>query len=149
MRKIAVARPVSAPPRSSADARLPQNSASPPRPGLRIVPRAPQPEGWRASEPGPHTIRVRFDRPTPIRRIHLEFSEPRVERLQEFTLAVVAAGRRRHIVRQQWTFSPGGSTEEIEDYAVDLPAVTALELHINPDRYNDQAFASLQSLAIA
>jgi hypothetical protein len=155
MRKNALARPVSAATRSSADAPLPlepgssASAANPPRRGLRIVPRAPQAEGWRASEPGPHTIRVRFDRPTSIRRIHLEFSESRVERLQEFTLAVVAAGRRRHIVRQQWTFSPEGSTQEVEDYTVNLPAVTALELHINPDRYNDQAFASLQALAIA
>jgi F5/8 type C domain len=106
-------------------------------------------EGWRASEPGPHTIRVKFDKPTSIRRIHLEFREPHVERSQEFTLYAIVGGRRRHIVRQQWTFSPDGSTREVEDYTVNLPAVSALEVRINPDRHNHRAFASLQSLAIA
>jgi len=111
--------------------------------------RGQQSDGWRASEPGPHTICVRFDKPTPVRRIHLEFREYRVARTQEFTLCAVAGGRKRQIVRQQWTFSPEGSVAEIEDYVVDLAAVTAIELNINPGRHDTQVFASLQSFAIA
>lgn len=111
--------------------------------------RGQQSNGWRASEPGPHTICVRFDNPTPIRRIHLEFREANVARTQEFTLFAVAGGRRRQIVRQQWTFSPDASTTEIEDYVVDLAAVTAIELNIDPSRQDKQALASLQSIAIA
>jgi hypothetical protein len=61
----------------------------------------------------------------------------------------VAGGRRRQIVRQQWTFSPDASTIEIEDYVVDLAAVTAIELNIDPSRQDKQALASLQSIAIA
>jgi len=111
--------------------------------------RGPQTEGWRASEPGPHTIRVRFDKPTSIRRIRLEFREPSAERTQQFTLSATASGQKRHIVRQQWTFSPDGSTTEVEDYVVNLTSVTALELQIDPGRHDPDAFASLQSIAIA
>jgi hypothetical protein len=111
--------------------------------------RGQQTEGWQASEPGPHIIRVWFEKPMPIRRIHLEFRESTVARTQEFTLSAVACGRKRQIVRQQWTFSPEGSTIEIEDYDVHLAGVTAIELDIDPGRHDTQAIASLQSIAIA
>jgi hypothetical protein len=56
-------------------------------------------------------------------------------------------------VRQQFTFSPGGSTEEIEDYTVALDGVTVMELKIDPDRSHDpqqsRNYASLQSLRLA
>jgi outer membrane receptor protein involved in Fe transport len=41
-------------------------------------------------------------------------------------------GPEKKIVRQQWNFSPAGSTTEIEDYAVDLDGVSVLELAIQP-----------------
>jgi outer membrane receptor protein involved in Fe transport len=41
-------------------------------------------------------------------------------------------GPEKEIVRQQWNFSPAGSTTEIEDYAVDLDGVSVLELAIQP-----------------
>ena len=54
---------------------------------------------------------------------------------------------------RQWTFSPHGSTEEIEDYTVDLQRVTMLELRIDPDRSHDpklgQSYASLQTMKLA
>ncbi len=42
--------------------------------------------GWRAAGAGRQIIRLIFNEPTPIHRIHLEFSETEVTRLQEFTL---------------------------------------------------------------
>jgi hypothetical protein len=39
----------------------------------------------------------------------------------------------REIVRQQYVFSPRGSTREIEDYQVDLKDLAAVELCIKPD----------------
>jgi hypothetical protein len=42
--------------------------------------------GWRANQPGEQTIRLLFDEPKDIRRISLRFSEPQVERTQQFTL---------------------------------------------------------------
>jgi len=106
-------------------------------------------EGWKAADPGPQTIRLTFDEPRPIRRIRLEFHESTQERSQEFSLAAVSARQKREILRQQWTFSPTGSTVEVEDYTVDLPDVSTIELTIDPGRHDKQAFASLQSIAIA
>ena len=54
----------------------------------------------------------------------------------------------REIVRQQWTFSPTGSTQEIEDYAVELESVTKLELVIDPDRGRGQSLATLNALRL-
>jgi len=58
---------------------------------------------------------------------------------------VVSRARRvfREIVRQQWSFSPQGSTTEIEDYQVNLDTVSILELAIKPDLTPDNAFATL------
>ncbi|MGA8529650.1 MAG: hypothetical protein WB622_08045 [Acidobacteriaceae bacterium] len=104
---------------------------------------------WRAASPGPQVIRLRFDEPRPLRRIRLEFSE-RQQRSQEFCLSAIdAANQRRLIARQQWNFSPGGSTLEVEDYSVNLLEIAAIELEIDPGRHDRQAFATLQSLAIA
>jgi hypothetical protein len=43
----------------------------------------------------------------------------------------------REIRRQQFTFSPGGATEELEDFAVELNEVTGIQLKIDPDRAHD------------
>jgi hypothetical protein len=53
------------------------------------------------------------------------------------------------IVRQQWNFSPPSSADEREDYTVDLPDATALELTIKPDISGGEAHASLQQLQVA
>jgi hypothetical protein len=56
----------------------------------------------------------------------------------------------REIVRQQWNFSPPGTTREIEDYQVELSEVTVLELVIVPDKTRGAAArASLKSLRFA
>ena len=49
------------------------------------------------------------------------------------------------IVRQQWNFSPAGSTTEIEGYVVELEAVSGLELTIQPDLSRREAVATLVS----
>ncbi len=106
--------------------------------------------GWRAAEPGPQVIRLNFDQPQSIRHIRLEFREQARERSQEFALfASSAAFQKREIVRQQWTFSPGNSAIEVEDYSVDLAGVLSLELEIDPGRHDKQAIATLESMAIA
>jgi len=110
--------------------------------------------GWRAAATGPQMIRLNFDEPLSIRRIQLHFIDRAAERTQEFVLLAKGEdGVLREVVRQQWVFSPGGATEEIEDYAVELSGVTALELQIDPDRAHNaahsQSFASLASLRIA
>jgi hypothetical protein len=107
--------------------------------------------GWRASQPGKQTIRLLFDEPKDLRRIWLRFSESQVERTQQFTLRWTDSqtGPFREILRQQWNFSPQGSTIELEEYKVDLHHVLALELIIDPDLDKNQAFAALADWHIA
>jgi hypothetical protein len=110
--------------------------------------------GWRASSTGPQVIRLHFDEPLTIRRIKIHFIDRAAERSQEFAVFTNGEdGTLLEVVRQQWSFSPGGATEEIEDYAVALTGVTVLELRIDPDRSHDPAqshsYASLASLKIA
>jgi hypothetical protein len=105
--------------------------------------------GWRAAEPGPQIIRITFSGPTNIRHIQLIFRESQFGRTQEFTLrCTITGGERRELIRQQWTFSPQGSKEEVEDYRVSLDDVVVLELAIIPDISNGGAHASLLRLRI-
>lgn len=101
--------------------------------------------GWRAAQKGKQIIRIRFDQPRRLRRIRLEFIETKIARTQEFALrwSATPGGPLGEIVRQQWNFSPQGSTCEIEDYNVNLDDVSVLELTIEPDISVASAFASL------
>jgi hypothetical protein len=107
--------------------------------------------GWRAAHPGKQTIRLWFDDPQRIRRIWLDFQEPLTSRTQEFVLrwSSDAGQSYRAIVRQQWNFSPPGTTREVEDYVVELDGVTTLELSIVPDKSGGEARASLVSFGLA
>lgn len=104
---------------------------------------------WRAGTPGLQVIRITFGEPKTIRRIQLEFRESQFERTQEFTLhATSAGGERAEVIRQQWTFSPQGSTQEVEDYRLNLNNISIVELTINPDLNHGGAHASLVHLRI-
>jgi hypothetical protein len=106
---------------------------------------------WHASDPGEQTILLMFNQPQRLRRICLRFVEGHAVRTQQFTLSwsVESGGRFQEIVRQQWNFSPGGSTEEREDYEVDLNAVSVLKLQIDPDVGLGKARATLSELRLA
>ena len=108
-------------------------------------------QGWRAAEGGEQQIRILFDEPVSLHRIQLRFQEAESERTQEFTLrwSAAAGGAAIEIVRQQWNFSPAGATTEVEDYTVDLNAVSALELSIRPDLRRQEAVATLASWRVA
>ena len=103
----------------------------------------PQGKGWRAGSVGPQTILLRFDTPRAIQRVLLRFVEQEHERAQEFSLKWAAAGQSGEVVRQQWTFSPGGSTVEQELYTLELPPLSELRLDIDPDRGQDRYPATL------
>ena len=107
--------------------------------------------GWRAAGPGRQTIRLVFDEPQRVRRVRLEFEESGHERTQEFALSWTSADGEtdRFLVRQQYTFSPGGATREVEDYAFDVEGVTALDIDIVPDVSGGATRASLVSLRVA
>ncbi|HJQ23100.1 MAG TPA: hypothetical protein VKA60_04230 [Blastocatellia bacterium] len=107
--------------------------------------------GWRAAGPGQQTLRLVFDQPQRLRRIHLHFEEAASARTQEFVLRWSDDDGRsfREVVRQQWNFSPPATTEEVEDYHVELAGVTVLELTITPDISGGEARASLRQMSIA
>lgn len=113
----------------------------------------PAPGGWRATGPGPQTIRLVFLQPRDIDRIVLEFQGDGIERTQEFVLRGTAGteegARTTEIVRQQWNFSPGGSTSQAEDLTVELRAVSMLELVITPDIGGGDSVATLARLRVA
>jgi len=106
--------------------------------------------GWQAAKPGEQTIRLLFNEPLRLKRIHLLFTEGEVERTQEFVLRWSSDGQSyREIVRQQYNFSPPEGAREVEDYNIDLDGVTALELKIVPDISGGRARASLAQLRLA
>ena len=107
--------------------------------------------GWRASEPGSQTIRLLFDQPQTIRVIRLVFKEREFGRTQEFVLRWLPQGTRdwKDVVRQQWNFSPLVAEDESEEYKVNLPSATGLELSIRPDISGGETRASLESLKLS
>jgi hypothetical protein len=107
--------------------------------------------GWRALENGTQQIRLIFDQPISVNRVRLRFVETELARTQEFTLrwSSTQGGLPKEIVRQQWNFSPAGSTSELEEYQTSLDGVAVLELAIQPDLNRGEARATLAEWRIA
>jgi hypothetical protein len=105
--------------------------------------------GWRAGTPGPQTIRLTWPAPIAIRRIRVVFEEHAQARTQEFVLRATTSDGAREIVRQQFIFSPPGTTVEREEYATNLETVSRLELVIVPAIDDANAVAALKELRIA
>jgi len=106
--------------------------------------------GWRAENQGEQTVRLLFEAPQKLRRIRLLFREEKETRTQEFVLrwSPTTESSWRDVVRQQYSFSPSGATEEIEEYQVELDDVAALELTIIPNM-SGGSYASLAQLRLA
>jgi hypothetical protein len=106
-------------------------------------------QGWRAAAPGEQTIRLHFDQPQALKRVQLTFEEQGRERTQEFTLRWSADGAHfQEVLRQQYTFSPGGSTQQLETYNVDLHKVSALELRLKPNISGGPDLATLKQIRV-
>lgn len=106
--------------------------------------------GWRAGASGKQIIRLLFPQAQAIKSIDLEFLETQTRRTQEYWLRVSSDAGQSFvdIVRQQWNFDPHGSTGESAHHLVDLTAVNIIELHINPDISDVNAFASLETMRV-
>ncbi len=107
--------------------------------------------GWKAEIPGEQTIRLLFDHPLSVSRLHLLFKDDEHARTQEFVLRWAQShdGPTQEIVRQQFNFSPTGQTRELESYNVDLDSLMMLELTIKPDISGTSVRASLEQLYLA
>jgi hypothetical protein len=107
--------------------------------------------GWRAASPGKQRIRLVFEQPQSIKLVRLRFNEPEVERTQEFSVQWSGGGgdSLKEVVRQQWNFNSQGAQIELEDYRVDLKAVSILELTIDPDLGVGKTIATLADWRLA
>jgi hypothetical protein len=103
-----------------------------------------------AGEPGEQDVILAFDAPQSTHRIVLEVEEPEVARTQELQLACSGDGGRtyRELVRQEYNFSPPGTTFEREDWAVPADGITHLRLVIKPDKGGKPCRATITSLAL-
>ncbi|MGE3540003.1 MAG: hypothetical protein AB7N91_21525 [Candidatus Tectimicrobiota bacterium] len=112
--------------------------------------RGPGGSRWLASEPGEQTLLLAFDTPQRIRQVSLEIEETAVSRTQELQLAVSHDGGQsyRELRRQDYTFSPPGTTFEREDWVVRVDGVTHLRLWLQPDKGGQPCRATLTALII-
>jgi hypothetical protein len=105
---------------------------------------------WVAAGPGEQRLILAFDTPQPLRTIRLEVEEPEVSRTQVLHVSVSRDGGRtyRELRRQEYTFSPPGTTFEREEWAVTVEGATHLQLVITPDKGGAPCRATLTSLAV-
>src|SRR3954449_9903223 len=112
--------------------------------------RGPGASRWVAEGPGEQTVILAFDAPQAIRRVVLEVEETQVARTQELQLAISVDGGQtyRELVRQEFNFSPPGTTFEREDWAVTAEAVTHLRVWIKPDKGDKPCRGTITSLIL-
>jgi hypothetical protein len=112
--------------------------------------RGPGGSRWVAAGPGEQQLILAFDTPQTLRTISLEVEEPEMSRTQVLHVSVSCDGGQtyRELRRQEYTFSPPGSTFEREVWAVTMEGATHLQLVITPDKGGTPSRATLTSLAI-
>ena len=112
--------------------------------------RGPGGSRWVAETPGEQTLLLAFDAPQNIQQVSLEVEETQDSRTQELQLAVSHDGGKtyREVLRQEFNFSPSGTTFEREEWAVAAKEVTHLRLHIKPDKGGRPCRASLTTLSL-
>jgi hypothetical protein len=105
---------------------------------------------WVAAGPGEQRLILAFDTPQTLRMISLEVEEPEVSRTQVLHVSVSADGGQTYqeLRRQEYTFSPPGTTFEREEWAVTVEGATHLQLVITPDKGGSPCRATLTSLAL-
>lgn len=112
--------------------------------------RGPGASRWRAATPGQQCLILDFDKPQALHQLVLDIEEPEVSRTQVLWVSVSTDGGRsyRELVRQEYNFSPPGTTYECETWAIDTPRVTHLAIVIEPDKGGQPAHASVTSLML-
>jgi hypothetical protein len=106
---------------------------------------------WVAAQAGAQSITVAFDEPQNVRAIALEIEEPALPRTQELELSIALAGSDTFqvLVRQEYTFSPPGTSFERETWTVAQRGISRVRIAIRPDKQAESgARARLTSLAI-
>jgi len=112
--------------------------------------RGPGGSRWVAGAPGPQRLLLTFDAPQTLRRLRLEVEEHEVSRTQDLQVAISRDGGHTYqtLLRQEYTFSPPGTTFECEEWAIPVEGVTHLQLVITPDKGGAPCYATLTTLAL-
>ncbi len=112
--------------------------------------RGPGGSRWIANGEGEQTLILAFDSPQTIRQIRLEIEEPELCRTQELAIAMSTDGGQTYQerLRQEFTFSPPGTTFEREEWSLPGQAVTHLKVVIKPDKGDKPGRATLTSFTI-
>jgi hypothetical protein len=112
--------------------------------------RGPGGSRWVAAMPGEQRLILAFDIPQTIRMISMEVEESEVSRTQVLHVSLSSDGGQTYqaLRRQEYTFSPPGTTFEREEWAVTVEAVTHLQLVITPDKGGQPCRATLTSLVV-
>jgi len=106
---------------------------------------------WSADCPGEQMIEIRFHHPTSVSPNQGGLSEIERSRTQEMTIwaSLYRGERHREVLRQQFNFSPNGATKEVEEYALQLEEVSAIQLRIVPSIDGQPAVARVTELRVA
>ncbi len=105
---------------------------------------------WVAEKAGEQTVIIAFDTPQSIGHVSLEVEEHEMSRTQELQLSVSGDGGKtyREVRRQEFNFSPSGTTFEREGWDLSEANVTHVRLWIKPDKGGKPCRATLTSLAL-
>lgn len=112
--------------------------------------RGPGASRWIAAQPGEQTLILAFDAPQTIRKVLVEIEEPNISRTQEMDVSVSNDGGQtyRELVRQEYTFSPPGTSLEREEWSINADGVSHLRLRIKPEKGGKACRATLSTLAL-
>lgn len=107
-------------------------------------------QGWVAEAPGEQCLILDFDKPQTLRCISIVIHEEERARSQELTVSVSDDGGKtyRHLFRQEFNFSPPGTTCEKESWTVSENHVTHLCFWIKPDKGGGDAKARMTSVIL-
>jgi hypothetical protein len=118
--------------------------------GLFDASRGPGGTRWVAATEAEQTLILAFDQPQTIATVGIEAEELERSRTQVLTLSLSDDGGKtyRERIRQEFNFSPPGTTFERESWAVHGEGITHLRLTIRPDKGQVPGRASLSSLTL-
>ena len=112
--------------------------------------RGPGSTRWVAEQSGDQTVVLAFDTAQNIDTVSLEIEETEISRTQELTLATSRDGGEtyREVLRQEFNFSPSGTTFEHEEWRLAAEGITNLRVWIRPDKGGKPCRASMTSLVL-
>jgi F5/8 type C domain-containing protein len=105
---------------------------------------------WIAADAGEQYIILDFDSPQTIHKIALTIEEPDTQRTQELTVSISADGGKTYqeVIRQQYNFSPPGTTWERETWTLPATKASCLRLDLLPDKNGKPCRATISSLLL-